>query len=103
MPEQETARVKECFSHPGALEAALGYYRCLTPRPTPGQRVSVTVPAVAIAGTDDIISPKLYERAASRYRDHYQVLKVPGGHFMHREHPEPFLRALRSTLQERLS
>jgi pimeloyl-ACP methyl ester carboxylesterase len=52
------------------------------------------VPAVAFAGTDDQIDPSLYENARRRYAKAYEVIKVPGGHFMHREHPKPFIDAL---------
>lgn len=100
VPPEETEIAKATLRQPGALEAALGYYRCLDRRPTPGQRRPITVPAAAFAGTDDIISPDLYEQARARYRDHYEVVRVPGGHFMHREHPERFTVELRRVLKE---
>jgi pimeloyl-ACP methyl ester carboxylesterase len=49
---------------------------------------------VSFAGTDDNIAPEAYDRAASRFTGGYEVVRVPGGHFMHREHPEPFIREL---------
>ncbi|MCB9715798.1 MAG: alpha/beta hydrolase [Myxococcales bacterium] len=100
VPPAETEAAKQVLGRPGALEAALGYYRCLSPRPPPGQRRPVTVPAAAFAGTDDIIPPELFERARVRYRDRYEVVRVPGSHFMHRQHPEPFVRELRRVTQE---
>lgn len=103
VPADETAAVKRVFAHPGALEAALGYYRALTPRPPPGQRRRVEVPAAAFAGTDDIIAPELYEQARPQYRERYEIVTMPGGHFMHREHPETFIRELRRVLKELLA
>jgi pimeloyl-ACP methyl ester carboxylesterase len=86
IPPEETAPVKECFRQPGALDAALGYYRALTVRVPPAQRRSVTVPAVAFAGLHDgIVTPAAYERARRCYQAAYHVVRVPGGHFMHRE------------------
>lgn len=94
VPAGETDAVKAAFREPGCLEAALGYYRALTPRIPKAQRKPVMVPAAAFAGTDDIIAPAPYERARVRYRQSYEVVCMPGGHFMHREHPEHFVREL---------
>lgn len=103
VPPGETRAVKEALSPPGALNAALGYYRALTPKPPPGQRRKVEVPAAAFAGTDDMIAPALYEQVRRQYRDRYEVVTMPGGHFMHREHPEIFVRELRRVLKELLA
>ena len=35
-----------------------------------------------------------YERARRRFGKSYEVVKVPGGHFMHREHPDQFIAEL---------
>jgi len=94
VPADETRAVKEALSHPGALEAALGYYRALRPWLPAGHRRPVEVPSVAFAGTDDVVDPSAYERARSRYRSTYEIVVMPGGHFMHREHPERFNREL---------
>jgi pimeloyl-ACP methyl ester carboxylesterase len=91
VPPGETDAVKRCFAQPGALEAAIGYYRALSPRLPPSLRRPVEVPAAAFAGEHDIIPTHLYERAASRYRGGYEVVRMPGGHFMHREHPDVFI------------
>ncbi len=82
--------MKEAFAHPGSLEAALGYYRALRPWLPEGHRRKVKMPSVAIAGTDDIVPVRAYHRAARRYLDAYEVVSMPGGHFLHREHPERF-------------
>jgi pimeloyl-ACP methyl ester carboxylesterase len=91
---EETADVKRSFAEAGCLEAAIGYYRALTPTVPACLRRKVDVPSVAFAGLHDMIDPSLYDRAASRYRGDYTVVRMPGGHFMHREHPDDFHREL---------
>ena len=94
VPPGETDDVKRAFREPGCLEAALGYYRALRPLLPASQRRKVSMPAAAFAGTDDLVAPSAYERARSRYLARYEVVTMPGGHFMHREHPERFAREL---------
>jgi pimeloyl-ACP methyl ester carboxylesterase len=101
VPQGESDAVKESFRHPGSLSAALGYYRALTVRIPASQRKRVSMPGVAFSGDDDGVTlHKDYERARSRYASSYEVVRMPGGHFMHREHPKRFneelLRALRT-------
>ncbi len=98
VPPSETEAVKRCFEHPGSLEAAIGYYKALRPWLPESHKKKISVPAVAFAGTDDNVSPELFERARSRYVSTYEVVRVPGGHFMHREHPEAFLAELTRVL-----
>jgi pimeloyl-ACP methyl ester carboxylesterase len=99
VPPSETEAVKRAFREPGCLEAALGYYRALSVRLPRSQRKNTTVPSVAFAGTDDLISPRAYERARRCYTGSYEVVTMPGGHFMHREHPEHFIRELTRVLE----
>jgi pimeloyl-ACP methyl ester carboxylesterase len=94
VPPGETDAVKRSFSQPGSLEAALAYYRALRPGLPPGQRRRVTVPAAAFAGTSEVLLLKTYARARRRYTESYEVVEIPGGHFMHREHPERFIGEL---------
>jgi pimeloyl-ACP methyl ester carboxylesterase len=99
VPAGETDAVKAAFREPGCLEAALGYYRALRPWLPASQRRRVRVPAAAFAGADDIIPSSAYERARSRYTDRYEVVTMPGGHFMHREHPAIFIEKLLGLLR----
>jgi pimeloyl-ACP methyl ester carboxylesterase len=49
------------------------------------------VPTVVFAGLGDpIAKPSDYRRAARMFENDYTVEEVPGGHFMHREHPDVF-------------
>jgi pimeloyl-ACP methyl ester carboxylesterase len=94
VPPGETDAVKAAFREPGCIEAALGYYRALRPWPPAAQRRKVQVPAAAFAGTNDLVPPSAYERARWRYAGAYEVVTMPGGHFMHRQHPEIFIEKL---------
>lgn len=98
VPPGETDAVKRSLGEPGSLEAALGYYRALSLVTPAGQRRHVTCPAVAFAGTGDMVAVSAYERARSRYTGSYEVATMPGGHFMHREHPAIFARELQRVL-----
>jgi pimeloyl-ACP methyl ester carboxylesterase len=88
IPPEETAHVKAVFREPGCLDAALGYYRAVGFRQPAGYKKQITVPTIAFAGEHDIIPPRLYEKARHWYTSSYEVVQVPGGHFMHREHPD---------------
>ncbi len=94
VPDGETEAVKRAFREPGCLEAALGYYRGIRLTLPESQKRKIAAPSVAFAGTDDVISPRAYERARSRYTGPYEVVAMPGSHFMHRQHPEHFTREL---------
>ncbi|MEP7120177.1 MAG: alpha/beta hydrolase [Byssovorax sp.] len=94
VPAGETEAVKRAFREPGCLEAALGYYRALRPWQPAALRAKITVPSAAFAGLDDIVAPSAYERARAWYTGPYEIVTMPGGHFMHREHPSHFVREL---------
>src|SRR5262249_52767324 len=94
VPAGETDAVKEAFREPGSLEAALGDYRAVGFTLPASHRKRITVPAESLAGTDDMIAPEVYDKAASWFTAGYRVVKMPGGHFMHREHPDRFNQEL---------
>ena len=100
VPADATDAVKTIFRDPRSLDAALGYYRALRPWLPASHRLKISVPTVSFAGDDDIMPASAYDRAASRFTGPYDVIRMPGGHFMHREHPDIFnehlLRVLRS-------
>jgi len=88
VPASETEYVKQAFAEPGTVEAALGYYRALSTRLPASLRLPILVPTVAFAGEHDMISTRAYEKARHCFSGSYEVVQVPGGHFMHREHPD---------------
>jgi pimeloyl-ACP methyl ester carboxylesterase len=100
VPASETEYVKQAFAEPGSLEAALAYYRALAPKLPASLRQPILVPAVAFAGESDIISPRVYEKARRWFSSSYEVVQVPGGHFMHREHPEHVIPELVRVVRE---
>ncbi len=87
---EESAAVKAIFRNPKNLDAALGYYRALRPWPPSSHKVKIRVPTVCFAGDGDIMPVAAYERARSQFSGDYEVVRMAGGHFMHREHPEQF-------------
>ena len=91
VPPDESSAVKRAFAEPGCVEAAIGYYRALRPRLPASQRGPIRMPAVGFAGaTDFATQPSDFERARRLYKDAYDVVVLPGGHFLHREHPDQF-------------
>jgi pimeloyl-ACP methyl ester carboxylesterase len=94
VPPGETDAVKRSFREEGCLEAVLGYYRAISRKIPESQRGKIKVPSIAFAGEHDTISTKMYERARRCYEGSYEVVTMPGGHFMHREHPAHFEREL---------
>jgi pimeloyl-ACP methyl ester carboxylesterase len=93
--ESEFTAVKESFAHPGSLDAAFGYYRALSFRPASFLRKPIGVDTVVFAGLHDpVAKPADYRRAARMFTGRYVVEEVPGGHFLHREHPGAFAERL---------
>jgi pimeloyl-ACP methyl ester carboxylesterase len=92
---REFDAVRASFSNPRSLNAAFGYYRKLSPAPSPSLKARITVPTVVFAGLDDpLVGPADYRGAARMFGNEYIVEEVRGGHFMHREHPEAFAERL---------
>lgn len=100
IPAAETEPAKAAFREPGCLEAALGYYRALSVRVPASHRLPISVPTVSFAGEHDIIATRAYEKARHCFTGSYEVVQMPGGHFMHREHPEHFVRELVRVVRE---
>ena len=98
VPPGETDAVKAIFRHPENLNAALGYYRALRPWPPSSHRVKIRVPTVSFAGDSDLVPVTVHERARSQFTGPYEVVQMPGGHFMHREHPTIFNEKLLAVL-----
>ncbi|MEZ4320009.1 MAG: alpha/beta hydrolase [Myxococcota bacterium] len=91
-PESEYASVKNSFSSPGSLHAALGFYRALTVRPPEFLFGRQQYGATVIGGlTDGVATAEDFERSKKAWEPgRCAVHLLPGGHFLHREHPEAF-------------
>jgi pimeloyl-ACP methyl ester carboxylesterase len=100
IPASETAEVKTALQAPGGARAAAAYYRDqgLPNQLPPSMKLPITVPTTAFVGTDDLAGPEVFEQSRSNFNSTYQVVTVPGGHFMHREHPAAFIKALLEVL-----
>lgn len=94
IPASETAAVKAAFREPGCAEAACAYYAAIGLGLPASHRRRITVPTVSFAGEHDMIAPRAYEKARHCFTSSYEVVQVPGGHFMHRQHPDEFTREL---------
>ena len=90
------AQVKQCLQQPGALEAALGYYRAMfdPQRADPALAAlradmarPIAVPTLALCGAQDLRAELMTDQA--RYcSGEYAYQEVDGaGHFLHREQP----------------
>lgn len=91
-PDAELEAAKNAYTHPGSLDAALGYYRALGRWPFRG---GVDVETLIIGGlTDGVATAEDFERSRSRVNAPCEVRMLPGGHFLHREHPEAFEEAV---------
>jgi pimeloyl-ACP methyl ester carboxylesterase len=98
--EEHLERVKRTLAPPGAIEAALGYYRGLVRIPTqkPEFLATVTkplkVPTLVVFGSDDP-AQKISEGEEENYEGPYRRVLVEGaGHFVHREQPAEVTRIL---------
>ena len=94
-PQEEVEPTKNAFSAPESCNAAIGYYRKISPILPDFLKRKLPMPTLAVAGTTDPgVTVEDFEKAATRYKGPYQVAAIPGGHFCHRESPEAFLDAL---------
>ena len=91
------AQVKQCLQQPGALEAALGYYRAMfdPQRADPALATlradmarPIAVPTLALCGAQDLRAELMTDQARY-FSGEYAYQEVDGaGHFLHREQPE---------------
>ena len=55
----------------------------------------IVTDTIVFAGLHDpVAEPSDYRRAARMFTGAYGVEEVPGGHFLHREHPDVFAERL---------
>ena len=91
-PDSEFEAVKNSYAAPGSLDSALGYYRRLGLWPFRGR---VSCETLVIGGlTDGVLNPADFHATTSRVTGPCTVEVLPGGHFLHREHPKPFIDTL---------
>ena len=91
------AQVKTCLQQPGALEAALGYYRAMfdPQRADPALAAlradmarPIAVPTLALCGAQDLRAELMTDQGRY-FSGRYEYQEVDGaGHFLHREQPQ---------------
>ncbi len=95
LSDAELERIKVCFRTPGVVHAALGYYRAVSSFTPKYLKGPIPVPALFVAGADDpAVRPSDYEGCRSACPRGFDLLTIPGGHFCHRESPEPLIERL---------
>ena len=99
-PARDREATKTCLRAPGALDAALGYYRAtmgpafadpaVLEASAQAMSVSLSMPGLVIHGADDgCIGSELVAPMAAYFPQGLQIEIVPGaGHFVHQERPE---------------
>ena len=90
------AHVKACLQQPGALEAALGYYRAMFDQQRADPALAalradmarpIAVPTLALCGAQDLRAELMTDQARY-FSGRYEYQEVAGaGHFLHREQP----------------
>jgi pimeloyl-ACP methyl ester carboxylesterase len=94
-PIQRSSTPSARASQTGELKRGVGLLPKAFAIPSASLKARITVPVVVFAGLDDpIVEPSDYRGAARMFESEYIVEEVPGGHFMHREHPETFAERL---------
>jgi pimeloyl-ACP methyl ester carboxylesterase len=97
--EAEFAPLKDGFSDPARLTAALSYYRALPATLASREgwallRSKLPVPARVICGAEDgCIGASMFSGQDDCFAAGYELVTMPGaGHFMHCEQPDVFAR-----------
>ncbi len=93
------ANIKAAFADRDVLEAALGYYRDLSPTVPTALRGRLAMPALVVGGTRDLVPPEAFEASRSAFTGPVDVHIFEGaGHWPHREDEERFIVVLRTFL-----
>lgn len=99
LPEEEMSRLKQTFSAPGVLDAALRYYRALPDFVSDQGKESwsalsmpIRLPTLAITGKEDGCMESSLHRSMMKDEDFPAGLQIKeidhGGHFVHLEKPD---------------
>ena len=99
-PEREAAvtRVKQAYSDPAVLKAAIDYYRDLDLRGSGSGGAKVQCPALLAAGSSDFV-PEAHERSKKYFEGPVDLWMAEGaGHWPHREQQAEFVEQLKAFL-----
>ena len=91
-PHEVTARYQEAMSKPGAIKAAISYYRQLfrrLPFSMKSNEVQIIAPTLLIWGEQDIALGIALTTGLERWVDDIQIKRIPdSGHWVQQEQPE---------------
>ncbi|HLI06031.1 MAG TPA: alpha/beta hydrolase [Ktedonobacteraceae bacterium] len=97
-PREVTAKFQQAMGKPGAMTAALNYYRQLFRTPSPffprpgrsGRDIRrITAPTLLIWGEQDIALGLPLTQGLEQWVDHIQIRRIPdSGHWVQQEKPE---------------
>jgi len=101
VPENMLSKMKEDFSQPGRLGAALGYYRSfirdgLNPAKLALLRQKTSVPTLCLVGNEDgATNSEWFAKTPEAFTGPYELDVVKNsGHFIQREQPEVVLKKI---------
>lgn len=91
-PREETAKYQEAMSKPGAIKAAISYYRQLfwrLPFSFKGYEVRIEAPTLLIWGEQDIALGIELTTGLEQWVNDIQIKRIPdSGHWVQQEQPE---------------
>jgi epoxide hydrolase 4 len=104
-PREETAKYQDAMSKPGAMKAALNYYRQAfrrLPRSSWGTTFQVTVPTLLIWGEQDIALGIELTSGLEKWVDDIEIKRIPdSGHWVQQEQPDKVNEYMLEFLQRR--
>ncbi|GAB2651442.1 alpha/beta fold hydrolase [Kribbella swartbergensis] len=93
--EKAVAEVKACFQTPASLEAAIQYYRDMSPRTPPEVTQPPTMPGLVVGGAEDLAPPATIKQTAAVLGEDWDYLIIDGaGHWPHLENESAFTDGL---------
>ncbi|MGZ3618106.1 MAG: alpha/beta fold hydrolase [Ktedonobacteraceae bacterium] len=102
-PREVTAKYQEAMSKPGAIKAAISYYRQLfrrLPFSMNSNEVHIKAPTLLIWGEQDIALGIALTTGLERWVDDIQIRRIPdSGHWVQQEQPEKVNRYMLDFLQ----
>lgn len=92
----------EAMSKPGALTAAINYYRNLFRGDLPGSSATISSPTLLIWGEEDIyLGKELTEGMQDYFSSRFDIKYIPRcGHWVQQEEPEPVNRYIKEFLSD---
>jgi pimeloyl-ACP methyl ester carboxylesterase len=95
VPDGTTDAVKNAFTAPGSLAAALGYYRAVGSNLPPELLVPLAMPALTFYGTNDhATDPRVFVDQHTAFTGSFELVAEPVGHFVQLEAADAFVAKL---------